>query len=87
MNGRTIVHIFITRLGFKQYDIILAKDKSVLTKIKSSFEGENMQTQYSILAYRIGLYFHDCKLAIAIEENGHSNRNIGYEIKRQKEIE
>ena len=29
-----------------------------------SFEGENMQTQYNILSYRIDLYFHDYKFAI-----------------------
>ena len=53
----------------------------------SSFEGENMQTQYNVLSYRVDLYFHDYKLAIEIDENGHSDRNIGYEIKRQKAIE
>ena len=25
----------------------------------SSFEGENMQTQYKVVSYRIDLYFHD----------------------------
>ena len=33
------------RLEFKQYDIILTKEHSVLAKSKSSFEGENIQTQ------------------------------------------
>ena len=36
---------------------------------------------------RIDLYFHDYKLAIKINENGLSNRNIHFEIKRQKAIE
>ena len=39
-----------------------------------AFEGENMQTQYSILGYRIDLYFHDYKLAIEVEETGHKDR-------------
>ena len=78
---------FRTRLWFKQYDAILTKEQSVLTKIMSSFEGENMQTQYNVLNYGIELYFHDYKLAIEIDENGHSGRYIDYEIKRQKEIE
>ena len=72
----TAAHKFRTRLGFKQYDLILTKEQSVLTKIKSSFEGENMQKQYSVLGYRIDLYFHDIYiyifitfiLAIAIDE-------------------
>ena len=44
-----------------------------------------MQTQYKVLSYRIDLYFHDYKLAIEIDENAHSDRNIDYE--RQKAIE
>ena len=52
----------------------------------SSFEGENMQTQYNVLSYTIDLYFHDYKLTIEIYENGHSDRNIDYEIKKQKAI-
>ena len=46
-----------------------------------------MQTQYSVLGYRIGFYFHDYKLSIKVDENGHSYRNIEYEIKLQKAIE
>ena len=49
-----------------------------------SFKGENMQTQDNILGYRIGLYFHNYKLAVEIDENGHSDRNIGGGIKRKK---
>ena len=40
-----------------------------------------------MLGYRIDLYFHGYKLAIEIDENGDCNRNIDYEIKRQKTIE
>ena len=36
----------------------------------SSFEGENMQTEYNVLSYRIDLHFHDYKLVIEICENG-----------------
>ena len=38
----------------------------------TSFEGKKMQTQYNGLGYRIDLYFHNCKLAIEIDENGHN---------------
>ena len=51
------------------------------------FEGENIKTQYSVLGYRIDLYFHKYKLAIEINELGHTNRNINNEIKRQKTLE
>ena len=60
------------------------KELLVLTKIMSSFEGENMQTQYNVLGYKIDLCFHDYKLAIEIDENRHSERNIDYKIKGQK---
>ena len=63
----TSAHKFRTRLGLKQYDVILTKEQSVLTKIMSSFKGENMQTQYNVLSYRIDLYFHDRKVAKEID--------------------
>ena len=67
MDGRiTLAHKFIARLGFRQYDVILTKEQSVLTKIMSPFEGENMQLQYNILSSRIALYLHDYKLAIKL---------------------
>ena len=52
-----------------------------------AFEGENMQTQYRVLNYKIDLYFLDYKLAIEVDEKGHDYRRIDYEIKRQKAIE
>ena len=55
----TSAHKFRARLGFKQYDVVLAKKQSVIAQIMSSFEGENMQTQYKVESYRIDLYFHD----------------------------
>ena len=33
------------------------------------------------------MYFYDYKLKIKIYENGHSNENLSYEIKREKAIE
>ena len=46
-----------------------------------------MQTQYSVLGYRIDRYFHEYKLAIEVDELGHTNRNINNEIERQKALE
>ena len=43
--------------------------------------------KYSVLGYKIDLYFHDYKLAIEIDEKGHKNRNINHELKRQKALE
>ena len=71
---------------FRTIQCILPKEQSVLMKIKSLFQGENMQIQHSVLSYRINLYFPDYKLAIKIDENGQNNRNIDYKIKRQQAI-
>ena len=46
-----------------------------------------MPTWYSVLGYRIDLYFYEYKLAIEIDELGHNDRNTDYQIKRQREIE
>ena len=77
----TSAYQFRTRLRFKQYDVILTKEQSVLTKTITSFEGGDMQIQYNALSYNTNY-----KPAIEIDENGHRNRNIDYEIKRQKTI-
>ena len=42
----TSAHKFRTTLGFKQNDVVLTKEQSVLRKIMSSFEGESMQIQH-----------------------------------------
>ena len=63
------------------------KEKTIINSIKDTFEGKNMQTQYSVLGYRTDLYFHDYKLAIEVDELGHTNRNIDNEIERQKALE
>ena len=49
--------------------------------------GKKMQIQYGVLGYRIDLCFLDHQLAIVVDENGHSNKTIGNEIKRKKAIE
>ena len=76
MDCRTAsAHKFKTRLGLKQYNVILTKEQSLLTKIMRSFKVENMQTQY-VLSYRNNLYFHYYKLTIEIDKNGHCSRII-----------
>ena len=78
---------FKRNLGFKLHDLINCKEQTVLESIKDAFEGEDMQTQYTVMGYRIDLYFHEYKLAIEVDELGHNDRNIDYEIQRQRAIE
>ena len=67
--------------------MINTKEQTVLRSIKDAFEGEDMQTQYTVIGYRIDLYFHKHKLAIEVDELGHADRNLNNEIERQKELE
>ena len=74
-------------LGFNLHDVINTKGQTVLRSIKDASEGENMQTQYTAIGYRIDLYFHKHKHAIEIDELGHADRNLNNEIERHKALE
>ena len=74
-------------LGFRLHNVINTKEQTVLKSVKDAFEGEDMQPQYSVLRYRIDLYFHKYKLATEFDELGHADRYISHEIERQKVLE
>ena len=67
--------------------MINTKEQTIINSIKDTYKGENIQTLYSVLNYRIDLYFHEYKLTIEVDELGHTNRNINNEIERQKTLE
>ena len=75
----TAAHNFSTRLGFKKIWFYLSADEN-----KKFIWRKNMQTQYSVLSYRIDLFFHDYKIAIEIYESGYSGNNIDYVIQELK---
>ena len=75
------------KLEFTLQDVINTKEQTVISLIKDEFEGENMQTQYSVIGYRTDIYFHKYKLAIEVDELGHNDRNIDHEIQRQRALE
>ena len=74
-------------LGFKLHDVINTKEQTVINSLKEAFEGEDMQSQYNVLGYRIDLYLHKYKLAIEVDELGHADRNLSNETERQKALE
>ena len=78
---------FKKKLGFTLQDVINTKEQSVISAIKDAFEGETMQTQYSVLSYKIDLYFHKYKLAVEVDELGTADRNFNNEIERQRVLE
>ena len=81
MDGRTDESCSLKRnLGFNLHDVITTKEQIILRSIKDAFEGEDMQTQYTVIGYRTDLYFHKHKLAIEVDELGHDDRNLNNEI-------
>ena len=46
-----------------------------------------MKPQYTVIGYKIDLFFHKYKLAIEVDELGYNDRNIKYETQRQRAIE
>ena len=52
-----------------------------------TFKGEEMILHLSVGKYRIDQYFPKHKLAIECDEFDHRDRDIEYEIRRQKFIE
>ena len=78
---------FIRNLGFKLHDVINFKEQTVLELIKDAFEGEIIQTQYTVIGYRIDIYFREYKLAIEIDELDHNDWKIDNEIQRKRAIE
>ena len=43
-----------------------------------------MKSEYSVLGYRIDIYFPDYKLAIEVDELGHDDRDNAIETNRKR---
>ena len=65
----------------------LKKETETMSYILKAFKGEDMRDQHGVDGYRVDLYFPSHKLAIECDEFGHKDRDIGYEVTRQKHIE
>ena len=74
-------------LGFRLHDVINTKEQKILKSVKDAFEVENMQIQYSVLWYKIDVYFHKHKIAIEVDQLGDADKNVSNEIERQKTLE
>ena len=88
MDTRTISSIdFKNKLGINSQDPIMTQEQSILTKIKDSFSTKKIIFQHFVLGYRIDAYFLKHKLAIEVDERGHNDRDLEYEIERQRYLE
>ena len=72
------MHKFRTRLGYKQYYMILTKEQSILTKVMSSFEEKKIQIQYSVLGLIDWLIFSWLQPDLKTNESHHSNIDIRF---------
>ena len=54
------------KLGFKLHDLINAKEQAKINSIKNTFEGENIQTQYSVLGCRLIFIFMNISLQLKL---------------------
>ena len=72
---------FISKLRFKQDDMILTKEQSVISKITKLFGKEEILVQHSVLEYKIDLYFPKHKLAIEVDEKRFKKHEREKEIK------
>ena len=70
-------------IGYKY----VRKEASTTYTIQKDFEGISMKRQFNIGSYRIDLYFPEHKLAIECDDHDRKDRDINYEIRRQKFIE
>ena len=75
---------FKSKLGFKQHDIIMTKEQSVVTKIMKVLASEEILLQHYVLGYTIELYFSKNKLAIEADEKGHKDKKKCDEDEREK---
>ena len=66
---------FRCKIEFKLLDIIMCKEESVTIKIIKLFSNEKILVQHSVLNYQIDLYFSKHKLAIEVNEKGHTDRD------------
>ena len=72
MDCRTPTAIqFRSKLGFNQHDLLMTKQKSILTRVVKIFTREKILLQNSVLSYGIYLYFFKHKLGIEDDEKGH----------------
>ena len=67
---------FRSELGFEQSYIALTKEQSVISKIMKLFAKEKILLQHSVLDNKIDLHFPKHKLAVEVDEKGHTDRDI-----------
>ena len=66
---------FRYEIAYKQHDIVLSKEQSMISNITNLSSNEKLLLQHSVLGYKIDLYFPKHKLAIEVQEKRHTDRD------------
>ena len=78
----------VKHFGIKiEHYLPTSKELDALSQVMQAIRGEEMIHQFGARKYRIDLYFAKYKLAIEFDEFDFRDRDIGYEVERQKRIE
>ena len=78
---------FRCKLELTLRDITISKEESVTIKIIKAFSNEKILLQHPVLNYQIDLNFPEHKLAIEIDEKGHTDRDEKKKKMKEKKKE
>ena len=87
-NSRTLNSINVAKelkINLLEHKAV-SKEINTISKILKVFNSEETIFQYSILKYKIDLYFSKHNLAIECDENGHKDRKPENEKSRQDQV-
>ena len=81
---KTQAAVFEAKLGVN--DIVLRRKQSLGLRLKKLFPNKDIK-EYFALHYRTDFTIKEKKLVVEIDEKDHDYRDLGYERRRQKELE
>ena len=65
----------------------MRRQQSLGLRLKKSFPNKDIKKEYFALHYRTHFTIEENKLVAEIDKNDHDDRDLGYERRRQKELE
>ena len=83
---KTQAAVFEAKFGVNQHDIVLRRQQSLGLRLKKLFPNKDIK-EYFALHYRTDFTIEENKLVVEIDEKDHDFRDLGYERRRQKELE
>ena len=66
---------FRCKFRFRFHGITMSREESVTIRIIKTFSNEKILPQHFVVSYQIDLHFPKQKLAIEVDEKGHTDRD------------